>query len=93
MGWAAEFVDELSEFDRRMNKAVTDSGILIHVPRHALFKAGGHAEAPQLPPAFSFIKSCTQAASACSLCAELLSVNEQHRCKLGSICRGMSSQF
>jgi hypothetical protein len=40
MGWMAEFVDELADFDRRMNSAVTESGILQHVPRHALFKAG-----------------------------------------------------
>ena len=43
MGWMAEFVDELSEFDRRMNSAVTDSGLLRHVPQHALFKAGAQA--------------------------------------------------
>ena len=40
MSWLAEFVDDLSEFDRAMNKAVTDSGILRHVPRRALAKEG-----------------------------------------------------
>lgn len=42
MSWLAEFVDDLSEFDRAMNKAVTDSGILKHVPRRALAKEGVH---------------------------------------------------
>lgn len=40
MGWIAEFVDELSAFDRRMNSAVIDSSILRHVPANALAKQG-----------------------------------------------------
>ena len=40
MSWLAEFLDDLSEFDRAMNKAVTDSGILAHVPRRVLAKEG-----------------------------------------------------
>lgn len=43
MGWVAEFVDELSGFDRLMNKAVTDSGILKHVPRFVLAREGALA--------------------------------------------------
>ncbi len=40
MSFMAEFVDELSSFDRRMNTAVIDSGILAHVPTNALAKQG-----------------------------------------------------
>jgi len=40
MGWIAEFVDELSAFDRRMNSAVIDSSILRHVPANVLAKQG-----------------------------------------------------
>lgn len=40
MSFMAEFVDELSSFDRRMNAAVVDSDILAHVPTNALAKQG-----------------------------------------------------
>ncbi len=40
MTWMAEFVDELSSFDRRMNTAVIDSGILAGVPTNLLAKQG-----------------------------------------------------
>jgi hypothetical protein len=41
MVWAAEFLDELADFDRLMNRAVVESGILRHIPRNALGRAGG----------------------------------------------------
>ena len=41
--WVEDFVDKLSRFDRRMNQAVIDSGILSHIPQHALGHEGWNA--------------------------------------------------
>ena len=41
--WVEDFVDKLSRFDRRMNQAVIDSGILSHIPQHALGREGWNA--------------------------------------------------
>ena len=42
--WVEDFVDKLSRFDRRMNQAVIDSGILSHIPQHALGHEGWNAQ-------------------------------------------------
>ena len=38
--WMQDFVQKLSAFDQRMNTAVIDSGILKHIPKDALGRAG-----------------------------------------------------
>lgn len=42
--WVENIVDKLSRFDRRMNQAVIDSGILSHIPQHALGQEGWNAQ-------------------------------------------------
>ena len=45
--WVDGFVEQLSEFDARINQAVVDSGVLAGVPRGALARAGARrAPAP-----------------------------------------------
>lgn len=38
--WMENFIEASATFDRRMNQAVIDSGILRHIPRPALTKEG-----------------------------------------------------
>ncbi|KAK9904248.1 hypothetical protein WJX75_007665 [Coccomyxa subellipsoidea] len=59
MTWMAEFVDELSSFDRRMNTAVIDSGILAGVPANALARKG--RTVPIQKGAVSFLRQARQA--------------------------------
>lgn len=40
MPWTQDFVEKLSAFDRRMNQAVIDSGILKGIPHDALAREG-----------------------------------------------------
>lgn len=62
MVWAAEFMDELADFDRLMNKAVVEAGILRHVPRCALSRAGRSRLCTAFAPPFPAIHEdlCTQ---------------------------------
>lgn len=52
MAWVGEFIDELSAFDREMNKVVNDSGILAGIPEGRLTEIGKQAKPlPLLIPA------------------------------------------